>query len=261
MTQAIIPFAFDDALIRVQQDENGAPWFVAKDVCAVLEHSNYRMAAQMLDEDEKGVRKVYTLGGEQEMLLVNESGLYTLIIRSNKPEAKRFRKWVTAEVLPTIRKTGSYSAFAGKELTEAMKGLPHALKQSIGHELALAARERPENLPHVEAALYRFCLAAAPQQAIGEEPPLLREFWECVAQLEIAGHKVNHSRSHCLIALNLPEITALAKAEGYYSFEAGELRPLFPLGTTPKLLVSNKTLRSAIAKKNVKCWIFSKTAA
>jgi prophage antirepressor-like protein len=90
---------------------NGEPWFVAKDVCDVLEHSNHKVAIQMLDEDE--VRKVYLtdrLERQQETNIVSESGLYTLIIRSNKQEAKAFRKWVTSEVLPSIRRTGGYAA-------------------------------------------------------------------------------------------------------------------------------------------------------
>lgn len=88
----------------------GEPWFVVKDLCDILKHSNHKVAIQPLDEDE--VRKVYltdSLGRQQETLLVSESGMYSLIIRSNKPEAKAFRKWVTGEVLPSIRKTGSYS--------------------------------------------------------------------------------------------------------------------------------------------------------
>ena len=88
--------------------QDGEPWWVAKDVCNVLGLTNSRMALEALDEDEKGVSKVYTLGGEQDMNIISESGLYALIMRSNKPEAKRFRKWVTGEVLPTLRKTGHY---------------------------------------------------------------------------------------------------------------------------------------------------------
>jgi hypothetical protein len=71
-----------------------------------LEGTNKALLA--LDEDEKGVKKIRTLGGEQEMLIISESGLYTLIFRSSKPAAKPFRKWVTSEVLPAIRKTGCY---------------------------------------------------------------------------------------------------------------------------------------------------------
>ncbi len=106
----IIPFQFQNHELRVIIDENGNPWWVAKDACEILEHSNYRMAVEGLDDDERGVRKVYTPGGEQDMIVVTESGLYTLIIRSNKPQAKPFRKWVTSEVLPAIRKTGCYVA-------------------------------------------------------------------------------------------------------------------------------------------------------
>ena len=84
------------------------PWFVAKDACDCLKIANVSQACQTLDEDEKGIYKVYTLGGSQDMMLISESGLYALIMRSNKPEAKVFRKWVTSEVLPSIRKTGGY---------------------------------------------------------------------------------------------------------------------------------------------------------
>ena len=84
------------------------PWFVAKDACDCLKITNVSQACQTLDEDEKGIYKVYTLGGSQDMMLISESGLYAFIMRSNKPEAKVFRKWVTSEVLPSIRKTGSY---------------------------------------------------------------------------------------------------------------------------------------------------------
>ena len=73
----------------------------------------------MLDEDEKGVTRCYTLGGEQDMNIINESGLYNLIFRSNKPEEKAFRKWVTSEVLPQIRKTGAYHP--GNETPDAIK--------------------------------------------------------------------------------------------------------------------------------------------
>lgn len=90
--------------------QEGEPWFVAKDVCDVLELGNSRQALTRLDEDEKGVISTDTLGGSQEMSIVNEPGLYTLILGSRKPEAKAFKRWVTHEVLPAIRKTGRYAA-------------------------------------------------------------------------------------------------------------------------------------------------------
>lgn len=86
------------------------PRFVANDVCECLGVTNARDAlAKMLDEDEKGVETVYTPGGPQEMLVVSEPGFYSLVLRSRKPEAKAFKRWVTHEVLPSIRKTGGYS--------------------------------------------------------------------------------------------------------------------------------------------------------
>lgn len=84
---------------------NGEPWFVAKDVCVALKHTNPTVAMQMLEEDE---RTKLSLGRAGETNFINESGLYTLIIKSNLPKAREFRKWVTSEVLPTIRKTGGY---------------------------------------------------------------------------------------------------------------------------------------------------------
>ncbi|ATO38724.1 phage antirepressor Ant [Geobacillus thermodenitrificans] len=88
--------------------KNGEVWFIAKDVCSVLDIKNSRDALGRLDEDEKGVVLTDTLGGKQQMLCVNEAGLYNLVLRSRKPEAKQFKRWVTHEVLPTIRKTGGY---------------------------------------------------------------------------------------------------------------------------------------------------------
>jgi anti-repressor protein len=87
---------------------DGEPWFVAKDVCDILEIENPRDAMARLEPDERGVVLTDTLGGPQSMNAVPESGLYSLILGSRKPEARQFKRWVTHEVLPTIRKTGAY---------------------------------------------------------------------------------------------------------------------------------------------------------
>lgn len=89
-------------------DVNGEPWFVAKDVCECLAVGNSRDAVAALDEDEKGVDSIDTPGGAQEMSIISEAGLYSLILRSRKPEAKIFKRWITHEVLPAIRKHGGY---------------------------------------------------------------------------------------------------------------------------------------------------------
>lgn len=97
----------DHAEFRVF-NRDGEPWFVLADVCRSLGIKNTSDAAARLDDDEKGVAQIDTLGGSQKLRIINESGLYSLILRSEKPEAKRLKKWVTAEVLPSIRKTGGY---------------------------------------------------------------------------------------------------------------------------------------------------------
>jgi len=115
-TAVVIPFKFDTREVRTMLIDD-QPWFVAGDVATALE---YRIAGDMtrnLDDDEKGTQIVRTLGGDQEMLVINESGLYSAILRSRKAEAKRFKKWVTAEVLPAIRRTGRYEDAGNKMAT------------------------------------------------------------------------------------------------------------------------------------------------
>jgi prophage antirepressor-like protein len=104
---ALIPFEYSGRQVRTVQVD-GEPWFVAADVCAVLELNNVTMAVASLDEDEKGFSTIETPGGEQRVVIVNEPGLYSLILRSRKPEAKAFKRWLTHEVIPALRKRGRY---------------------------------------------------------------------------------------------------------------------------------------------------------
>ena len=87
---------------------DGEPWFVAADVCKALELGNPSMTVERLDADEKGISSIDTLGGKQRMAIINEPGLYSVILRSRKPEAKAFKRWITHEVIPAIRKYGGY---------------------------------------------------------------------------------------------------------------------------------------------------------
>lgn len=111
---------------------DGEPWLVGKDVATALGYSNPRDAlAKHVDPEDKGVAKCDTPSGEQDMTIINESGLYSLVLSSKLPTAKNFRRWVTSEVLPSIRKTGSYTA--PREYTETEK-------------LEIAARDRESRL-------------------------------------------------------------------------------------------------------------------
>lgn len=101
-------FFYDhNQVVRVVMQDNEPLW-VAKDICMILEISNSRMALDRLDDDEKGVSSIDTPGGAQTVQVVNEPGLYSLILGSRKPEAKRFKRWITHQVLPSIRKNGAY---------------------------------------------------------------------------------------------------------------------------------------------------------
>lgn len=120
MTNALQVFDFNENAVRVIMKDD-QPWFVAKDVCDALELTNPTEAIRPLDDDEKTTVRNSEghsgeRGGAQFYNIINESGLYSLVFRSNKPEAKKFKKWVTSEVLPAIRKTGSYSM--GEKLRE-----------------------------------------------------------------------------------------------------------------------------------------------
>lgn len=104
-------FNYHDKPIRTIE-RNGEVWWVLKDVCGALGIVDHISVSKRLDEDEKGVGQIHPLGGRggiQETTIINEPGLYNVILRSDKPEAKDFKRWVTHEVLPTIRRTGQYS--------------------------------------------------------------------------------------------------------------------------------------------------------
>lgn len=132
----IVPFSFEGRDIRVVM-RDGEPWWVLSDVCNCIAIANSRDAADRLEGDEKDVALGDTLGGPQKMIVINESGLYRLIMRSDKPEAKRFQKWVFSEVLPSIRKTGSYTL---KAKTQA-ELLVDVAKQLVEQERRIAAAE------------------------------------------------------------------------------------------------------------------------
>jgi len=102
-------------------EKGGETWFLASDVCAALDLGNIAQAGARLDEDEKGIISNDTPGGEQKVSIVSESGLYSLVLGSRKPDAKIFKRWVTHEVLPKIRKTGQYAITTPRSLPEALR--------------------------------------------------------------------------------------------------------------------------------------------
>ena len=111
-------------------ERNGEPWFVGKDVAAALGYKDPTKAArERVDEEDRGVAKIDTPSGEQEMTVINESGLYSLVLSSKLPSAKKFKRWVTSEVLPSIRKTGAYAV--PKDYPSALRALADAEDQKM----------------------------------------------------------------------------------------------------------------------------------
>ena len=132
----------DFGTIRVAEI-NGEPWFIAADGCQALEVKNGRDALSRLDDDEKGVALTDTLGGKQEMATVSEAGLYALVLSSRKPEAKAFKRWVTHDVLPSIRKHGAYMT---EEILQKTLEIPDFL-------ISLATKLKEEREARIAAEL------------------------------------------------------------------------------------------------------------
>lgn len=124
-------------------ERDGEPWFVGKDVAAALGYKEPTKAArEKVDDDDKGVSKIDTPSGIQEMTIINESGLYSLVLSSKLPTAKKFKRWVTSEVIPSIRKTGSYSALDMTQLSPEMQMLKLLTDKAIATELAQKQQEQ-----------------------------------------------------------------------------------------------------------------------
>jgi len=118
---------------------DGDPWFVAADVCKALELEKTNRALTRLDDDEKGAHSVSTPGGRQRMSIISESGLYSLILGSRKPEARAFKRWITHEVIPSIRKHGAYMT---DSLLDALEAHPEAVPEYLNRLRSENARNR-----------------------------------------------------------------------------------------------------------------------
>lgn len=142
----LIPFDFKGHQVRLILDDSGEPWFIAVDLCVVLELGNITMVLKRLDDDEQtliSIEGIHTGPGNPNFNVINESGLYSLILGSRKLEAKQFKRWVTHEVLPSIRKTGGYSITQKFNIPQT---LPEALRlaASLAEERDEAIRTKAE---------------------------------------------------------------------------------------------------------------------
>ncbi|MBB4267834.1 BRO-N domain-containing protein [Roseospira visakhapatnamensis] len=250
----IVAFDFETLPVRMAERQ-GEPWFVLADVCRVLGIANSRDAAARLDDDEKGVVTTDTLGGPQDMTLVNESGLYSLTFTSRKPVAKRFKKWVTADVLPTIRKTGGYGAATGGDLRVPVQAA------RVMRQLKLETNPALRRTHY--AFLVRLCASwgveAPPLEEIGRDAPPLPDvaapFFAGLDRLTELGVRWNHARRPDRIAVNLKEVAAHFAAHGIPVVIDTPLRTALKACQDPPFL-GRLTVNSGLTGRSVRCWVF-----
>jgi len=255
-------FAFDDQMVRTVE-RDGEYWFVAKDVALALDYRNAPDMTRNLDEDEKGTQIVRTLGGEQELTIINESGLYSAILSSRKEEAKRFKRWITHEVLPALRKTGEYSM---GNRPAAQPNLVSLQQQS----LRLIKELKQENNKVLRRLLYaqledvcsKMGLETPALREMGadspEEPPVVARFWAAYTALEELDIELNHLHSHRVIAVNLKHILQLAEDNGIDMPPRRELLRTLSLSQNPRFLAGNQSINSVIRNRTAKCWLFER---
>ena len=162
--------------IRAFLAEDGQPWFVAKDVCAALDIQ--ATAASRLDEDEKGLRLTQTPGGNQQVLCVTEPGFYRLVLRSRKPEAKAFQRWVTHEVLPALRRDGGYMASRdGETPEETMARAVLLAQQTIDRQRRRVAELEARNaVIEPKAGFFDACMDGERWQSFTEVSRLFHQY-------------------------------------------------------------------------------------
>lgn len=163
--------------VRAVRGEDGEPMFVAKDVCAALGLGNSRQALARLDDDEKGVISNDTPGGEQQMQAVNEPGLYVLVLSSRKPEARAFKRWVTHEVLPALRREGAYEVPREEPLDLVIaRGMVAANKKiQLLEDRNDALRKQAEEL-RPKAAFFDRCMESDALINVRDAAKMLKSF-------------------------------------------------------------------------------------
>lgn len=155
------------------------PWLVAKDVCDVLGLSDTNKALKGLDEDEKLTRKLFVSGQNRSMWMINESGFFSLVLRSQKPEAKSFRKWVTSEVLPSIRKKGYYGTQKKESNFIDARDVPYNRKEVNGFPVRLIeiSGEVWYSLNDIHAAIGSSTESTQAAKKLNQKQTLARKIW------------------------------------------------------------------------------------
>lgn len=273
MQQQVLPFVYESNVLRVELGQDGEPLFHAGDLCAILAYSNPRDAvARHVEEDDVVKRDaIDTLGRTQQVNYVREPGLWSLVLGSHAPNAKPIKRWVTAEVLPSIRKTGGYRMGGAKRPALGVNSLLSLQNQM----LRLLKDIRAEACPAVRAALHGSLAAVcgalevpaptlddiAPAATEPANPEAARAAWRLYELLD-GDATLNHSGASRTIAINLPELAARAAKEGLPLPPLNELRQALKLSEQPqfvghKVVHSVRNRRRKSGPKSVKCMVFA----
>lgn len=231
-------FTYEGMTLRTVE-KDGEIWWVLKDVCGVLGIVKTDRVAARLDDDEKGAHLVSTPSGNQNMTIVNEPGLYSVILRSDKPEAKNFKRWVTHEVLPSIRRTGSYSLSQAQPMTPAqllaaqaqvLVEMEQRMDQMQAHAAALESK--------VDTAMKAFSRPAADHWT-SDTDKAIKELCE-VRHLSVTATKGRmyaelERTANCNINARLSRLRSRKKKTGMRHRDAMELNKLDAIAADKKL--------------------------
>ncbi len=253
----LITFNFENNNVRIFQDENGQPLFVAKDVANIL---GYKDTVSAIKQFCKGVVKHHPLvtnGGNQNVRVIYEPDLYRLTFGSKLESAVRFQNWVFEEVLPTIRKTGQYQTTPAttsspiKQYTD--EDLQHLKEVYKIPELAKVLGLSEEQTIH---RLYQSYPKVAGQSnpsllIDSQTQQLLNQFWQVVSQMNI--DQINHAKNPNILAINLPE---LYNQLGEQLPQRRTMLQALKQSILPKFQTNNQSVNSAITNNTKKCWVF-----
>ncbi|MFC9505385.1 phage antirepressor [Streptomyces sp. NPDC057002] len=257
MSADVIPLVFPETNKRVRVLMiDGAPWWVARDVCAVLELERPDAALRGLDDDERDAHTVSTPGGDQRMSVISESGLYSMILRSRKAEARAFKKWITSEVIPEIRRTGGYGTDKKPEFdTPQTFGEALLLAATQWEALEAAKKELAAAAPKVEAAEAffasdKFLLVREAAKLLGMKEKVLRLL--LVEKGWIFRHKNRYGDAYYDVAAKVADAGLLVTRVYARVGDDGGARTTYTVYVTPKGVEAiRRLLRDLADRRNV----------
>lgn len=255
-TNQLAVFNFDNNKVRIILDENNQPLFVAKDVATIL---GYKRPNDAINQFCKGTvihRPLVTNGGTQNIRVIYEPDLYRLIFGSKLESAVRFQDWVFNEVLPTIRKTGSYqTANTATTTASPVKEYSDSDLQHLKHvyNIPQLAKVLGVSEPQAIQRLYQSYADTANDIKLIDTntQAILNQFWAVVSQLDL--NQINHSKKPYILAISLPEVYALA---GQQLPDKTQLQHALQQSLMPKFQQANHVVSSRITNQAKRCWNF-----